>query len=213
MTSEQIGAMRREYESEGIDIDAMLADPYEQFRLWFAEAIETEQEDANAMVLATVAPDGAPSARVLLLKGIDRGFIFYTNYHSRKGREIEENRRGALVFWWRELNRQVRIEGVIRRVPEEMSDHYFASRPLGSRLSAAASPQSGLVESRQVLEGRVEELQRAHGEEGPARPSEWGGYRLEAESIEFWQGRRNRLHDRLVYRQSEETWVLERLAP
>jgi len=166
------------------------------------------------MTLATASKDGRPSARVVLLKSFDdRGFVFYTNYKSRKGKELGENPRACLLFYWSQLWRQVRIEGEIEKIPTEESEQYFQSRPLGSKLGAWASNQSEVVDSRETLEARFNELQKRFGEEVP-RPEHWGGYRVKPDTIEFWQGRDNRLHDRLQYRLQEDgAWLIERLAP
>jgi pyridoxamine 5'-phosphate oxidase len=181
--------------------DEVDADPLRQFAAWYP--------GDDAVALATATPDGAPSARMVLLKGFDeRGFVFYTGYDSRKGRELEANPRAALLFYWSAPGRQVRIEGQVVRVTAEESDAYWASRPLGSRLSAAASEQSAPVESREVLERRVAELD---GE--PPRPERWGGYRLAPEAYEFWQHREDRLHDRFRYERAGEAWRVERLQP
>ena len=206
--------LRKEYTRAGLDESDAAADPIEQFRRWFEEALAANLHEPNAMTLATASSDGRPSARVVLLKGFDaRGFVFYTNYEGRKGRELEENTRAALVFYWSELERQVRIEGSVSRVPEEEADAYYASRPRGSRLGAWASEQSRAVEGRAVLERRLSELEdKYEGREIP-RPPFWGGYRVEPVTIEFWQGRENRLHDRLVYRRSGDRWGRERLQP
>ena len=210
-----IAQLRREYTRAGLNEADANPDPIEQFRKWFGESLNANLHEPNAMTLATATLAGRPSARVVLLKGFDaRGFVFYTNYEGRKGRELEENPRAALVFYWGELERQVRIEGSVSRVPEEESDAYYASRPRGSRLEAWASEQSRGVEGRAVLERRLRELEdRYEGGEIP-RPPFWGGYRVEPGEIEFWQGRENRLHDRLLYRRSEGGgWRVERLQP
>lgn len=206
--------LRKEYIRAGLDESDADRDPIEQFRKWFDEALAADLHEPNAMTLATATPDGKPSARVVLLKGFDaRGFVFYTNYEGRKGRELAENPRAALVFYWGELERQVRVEGRVWRVLEEESDAYYASRPRGSRLGAWASAQSRSVERRELVEERLRELEREYtGREVP-RPPFWGGYRVEPEEIEFWQGRENRLHDRLVYRWSSDGWRIERLQP
>lgn len=206
--------LRKEYIRAGLDESDADPDPIEQFRKWFDEALAADLHEPNAMTLATATPDGKPSARIVLLKGFDaRGFVFYTNYEGRKGRELAENPRAALVFYWGELERQVRVEGRVWRVLEEESDAYYASRPRGSRLGAWASAQSRSVERRELVEERLRELEREYtGREVP-RPPFWGGYRVEPEEIEFWQGRENRLHDRLVYRRSSDGWRIERLQP
>jgi pyridoxamine 5'-phosphate oxidase len=212
---DHVARLRREYARAGLNETDASPEPIAQFRRWFDEALAADLHEPNAMTLATATPDGRPSARVVLLKGFDeRGFVFYTSYEGRKGRELEDNPRCALVFYWGELERQVRVEGGASRVSEKESDGYFGSRPRGSRLGAWASEQSRPVGGREVLEERLRSLEAEYeGREVP-RPPFWGGYRVEPEIIEFWQGRENRLHDRLVYRRSEEGgWRRERLQP
>jgi pyridoxamine 5'-phosphate oxidase len=207
--------LRKEYTRAGLTEAEADPDPIEQFRKWFDEALAADLHEPNAMTLATATPDGRPSARVVLLKGYDeRGFVFYTSYEGRKSRELEENPRCALVFYWSELERQIRIEGRAGRVSEEESDAYYGSRPRGSRLSAWVSAQSRPVEDRGALEKRLWELEAEYeGREIP-RPPFWGGYRVEPEAIEFWQGRENRMHDRLLYRRlSDGGWRMQRLQP
>ena len=188
-------------------------DPLRQFTDWFEEAQATGLRVPEAVALATATRDGEPSVRMVLLKGFgDRGFVFYSSYESRKGRELEANARGALLFYWDPLRRQVRIEGDVERLPERESNEYFQTRPLGARLSAWASRQSEVVESRQALEEAVEELRGHVGEELHAPPY-WGGYVLRPSVFEFWQHRDDRLHDRLRYRRDENAWMRERLAP
>jgi pyridoxamine 5'-phosphate oxidase len=190
-------------------------DPIAQFAAWFEDARAAGIRLPEAMVLATARAGGAPSARFVLLNRFDgRGFVFFGNYESRKGRELAENPRGALVFHWDPLGRQVRIEGPVERISAEESDSYFATRPRGARLSAWAARQSEVVESREALEARVAELSAEFPDDGVPRPPQWGGYRLTAEAIELWQHREDRLHDRLRYRRSGEgAWLIERLAP
>lgn len=211
----KVADLRNEYTRAGLDETDLRPDPLAQFRGWFEDALAAGLHEPNAMTLATATPDGKPSARVVLLKGFDeRGFVFYTNYEGRKGEELARNPRAALVFYWGELERQVRIEGRASRVPERESDAYYASRPRGSRLGAWASEQSRPVEGREVLESRLRALEREYeGREVP-RPPFWGGYRVEPEAVEFWQGRQNRLHDRIVYRRrGAGGWEIERLQP
>ena len=205
--------MRNEYMRASLDEADAAADPLTQFQRWFDEAVRAELPTPNAMTLATVAADGAPGARILLLKGADQhGFVFYTNYQSRKGRELAVNPRAVLVFHWIELEREVRIEGSVTKTSAAESDEYFSIRPLGSRHAAIASPQSAVVANRAELETRYAEVANNQGDE-PARPAQWGGYRLTPVAVEFWQGRRNRLHDRLLYTRAGERWTVSRLAP
>ncbi len=210
--------LRQSYERGALDAADAPPDPFALFDAWFADALATGMPDANAMTLATAAPDGAPSARVVLLKGLDAGpdgaraFTFYTNYESRKGRDLDATGRAALVFWWAPLERQVRVEGTVARVDRATADTYFASRPEGSRLGAWASPQSAEIASRDVLAARLADAEAAHGA-APPRPPFWGGYRVTPTAVEFWQGRPDRLHDRLLYRRDADGWTLARLAP
>ena len=189
-------------------------DPVRQFTAWFEEAAAAGIRVPEAMALATATRDGRPSVRMVLLKGFgEAGFDFYTGYESRKGRELAENPRAALLFQWDALGRQVRVEGAVERLPAEESDAYFASRPRGSRLSALASRQSEVIGSREVLDERVLELAAELGDAEPERPGWWGGYRLVPESFELWQHRDDRLHDRLRYRRDGPGWTIERLSP
>jgi pyridoxamine 5'-phosphate oxidase len=207
--------LRKEYTRAGLAEADADPDPIGQFRKWFDEALAANLHEPNAMVLATATLDGRPSARVVLLKGCDeRGFVFYTNYEAPKSRELEENPRCTLVFYWGELERQVRIEGCATRISGEESDVYYRSRPRGSRLGSWASAQSHPIEDRGILEKRLRELEGKYkGREIP-RPPFWGGYRVEPGAIEFWQGRENRLHDRLLYsRLDSGSWRMERLQP
>lgn len=205
---------RREYAAHWLRRSNLADDPLVQFQRWFAEAVDAGIKDATAMVLATATPDGAPSVRVVLLKHFDEaGFCWYTDYRSQKGRELAANPRAALLFHWRELDRQVRITGTVSRLDERTGTAYFDSRPLESRLSAAASRQSEPVEGRDVLEARVEELRRRYPDGRVPKPAEWGGYRLAPESYEFWQGREGRLHDRFRFTREDGRWVAQRLQP
>ena len=196
--------------------DKVDANPIRQLQACYDEvrAQGVSEQDAISMTLATATPDGNPDARIVLLKSFDDyGFVFYTNYQSRKGKELAENPRGCLLFYWSKLWRQVRIEGAVEKVSEEESEAYFQSRPLGSKIGAWASNQSEVIASREILEARFAELQKRFGDKVP-RPPHWGGYRLRPHTIEFWQGQENRLHDRLCYRLQEDgSWVIERLGP
>ena len=210
-----VSGLREEYTRAGLTEADAHPDPVEQFRRWFDEALAANLYEPNAMTLATATREGRPSARVVLLKGFDeRGFVFYTNYEGRKARELEENPYCALAFYWGDLERQVRVEGRAGRVIKEESDAYYESRPRGSRLGTWASAQSRPVEDREALEERLRGLEAEYeGREVP-RPPFWGGYRVEPESVEFWQGRENRLHDRLLYRRQDGGgWRVERLQP
>jgi len=206
--------MRSEYTRDGLAEADVDADPVVQFGRWFEQAEGAGLLEPTAMTLATATPDGVPSARMVLLRGFDqRGFVFYTNYESRKGAELAANPTAALVFWWGELERQVRIEGRVERTTREESEAYFHSRPPGSQLSAAASPQSQVIDGRAVLERRVAAMATSQRDGQVPLPEFWGGYRLAPEVIEFWQGRPNRLHDRLRYRRTAGGWRMDRLAP
>src|SRR5215470_4858491 len=208
-----IAELRQEYMRAGLDEAQADPDPLQQFERWFDDALRAKLPLPNAMTLATTAASGAATARIVLLKGIEHGgFVFYTNYRSRKGQEIEAKSSACLLFLWSDLERQVRIEGGIEKVSASDSDAYFVTRPLGARLSAWASNQSETVASRQVLEKAMEDARRRHGD-NPPRPPHWGGYRLLPHAIEFWQGRADRLHDRLLYERAGGGWKIKRLAP
>ena len=208
-----IADLRKSYTRAELDESASHADPLEQFRRWFDEALASGVPEPNAMTLATVGVDGRPSTRIVLVKGFDaRGLVWYTNYHSRKGRELDANPHAALQFHWVELERVVRIEGRAVKVSGAESDAYFASRPLDSRIGAWASPQSEVIAGRAVLVANAAKAGARHLM-NPPRPPHWGGYRLEPDRWEFWQGRPSRLHDRLRYRIDGSSWIRDRLAP
>jgi pyridoxamine 5'-phosphate oxidase len=210
-----IAHLRRDYARERLDEQHVDADPIAQFGKWFAEARNAKLLEPNAMTLATATPDGVPSARLVLLKGFDaRGFTFFTDYRSQKGRELEANPRAALAFFWGELERQIRITGTVTKLSREESEEYYRTRPRGSRLGAWTSHQSALLPSREALEQRLQEVSAQFPGEDVPLPPHWGGYLVRPEMVEFWQGRPDRLHDRIRYtRRSEEGWVIERLSP
>jgi pyridoxamine 5'-phosphate oxidase len=208
-----IADIRKDYALRRLDESDVDADPFKQFHAWLREALAAEVPEPTAMTLATVDDEGSPSARIMLLKALDeRGFVFYTNYESRKGRELASRPRAALTFFWKELERQVRIEGSVEKVSAAESDEYFASRPLGSRIGAWASTQSATIASRPWLEARVKAAEAQYGG-SPPRPPHWGGFRVIPDWLEFWQGRQSRLHDRIAYTREASGWVVSRLSP
>ncbi|TDH25205.1 pyridoxamine 5'-phosphate oxidase [Segetibacter sp. 3557_3] len=209
-----IADIRKDYKLQTLLEDNVHQDPNEQFSVWWNEALASSIEEVNAMTLATATRGGQVSARIVLLKGFDKnGFVFFTNYNSHKGTELDENPNAALVFFWRELERQVRIEGVVEKISEAESDAYYHSRPEGSRIGAWASPQSQIM-SRAELEEKFEAFRLQFSEAPISRPPHWGGYRVKAHRVEFWQGRPSRLHDRILYEKDfQGNWKIERLAP
>jgi pyridoxamine 5'-phosphate oxidase len=215
ITHKNIAAIREDYSKYTLDEHDVLDNPIAQFQRWFDEALHAEVTEANAMVLSTISEDGYPSSRVVLLKDIkSSGFSFFTNYHSKKGQSMAVNKQVSLLFFWPELQRQVRIEGWVEKLPSEDSDEYFASRPRGSRIGAIASPQSQIIPDRAALEQRVTEVSATYeNKEHFPRPAFWGGYQVSPMRVEFWQGRSSRLHDRMEYVFQDGNWLRQRLAP
>lgn len=211
----EISQLRQEYSKHELDESMVHSQPVEQFKIWFNEALDSQVLEPNAFTLSTIGEDDFPTSRVLLLKEInENGFVFYTNYRSAKGREIEKNPRGAMTFLWLELQRQVRIKGTIQKVPGETSRQYFQSRPFESQLGAWVSPQSEIINSRAYLDNQLDLLRKEFiGKDILPLPEHWGGYILKPVEIEFWQGRMGRLHDRIRYRTKGQDWLIERLAP
>jgi pyridoxamine 5'-phosphate oxidase len=209
-----IADLRRDYRARALSEDDAYADPIAQFRQWLDEAVQVELLDATAMTLATASPDGLPAARIVLLKDVGAdGFVFFTNYESAKAAHLEANPRACLVFFWAALERQVRVTGLVTRVASAQSDAYFASRPLDSQVGAWASPQSRVIPGREVLDHEMTQATARFAGTVVPRPAHWGGYAVTPDTIEFWQGRANRLHDRLRYLRNGDTWTIERLAP
>lgn len=215
MINQKIAALRQDYRRATLEEQDVAAGPLPQFERWWQDVIDSELEEPNAMTLATSTADGKPSARIVLLKSFDaNGFLFFTNYDSRKGHELAENPQVTLLFFWKELERQVRIEGTVSKASAAVSDEYFLSRPVGSQIGAIASPQSQVIPGRAFLEEKVQELEKEYAQSGPRRPEHWGGYVVKPEVVEFWQGRSSRLHDRIRYvLQKDNSWKIERLAP
>lgn len=214
LTKENLQNLRQEYKSAELHEHEVASDPMDQFEIWFKDALNVQLFEPNVMTLATADSMGKPAARIVLLKGFDsNGFMFYTNYLSKKGQHLAENPQASLLFFWPELERQVRIDGLVSKVSAEASDAYFQSRPLGSQIGANASPQSQIIPDRAFLQLRVSELENEFEGKTIARPEYWGGYLLEPQAIEFWQGRPSRLHDRINYIFENGTWIISRLAP
>jgi pyridoxamine 5'-phosphate oxidase len=210
----QLADLRKDYALAGLIEKDLAKDPFRQFEKWFQEAEAAKVTEPNAMVLSTATRDGRPSSRTILLKGLDgRGFVFYSNYESRKGRELDANPRASLLFPWIALERQVIVEGTVNKVAREESEAYFHSRPRLSQLGAWVSAQSTIISGRKVLEDSLKALEQKYAGQEVPLPPQWGGWRLIPETVEFWQGRRSRLHDRLRYRREKDGWVIERLAP
>lgn len=210
-----IADIRKDYILQTLDESGVESNPIQQFTRWWGDAISSAIEEVNAFTLATASITGKPSARVVLLKGYDEnGFVFYTNYTSNKGNQLSQNPEAAMVFFWKELERQVRIEGITEKVTAEESEAYFLSRPAGSRIGAWASPQSKTIDRREVIEENAIRYEQMFSGQAIPRPKHWGGYRIKPTMIEFWQGRSNRLHDRILYcLQEDKSWTIERLAP
>jgi pyridoxamine 5'-phosphate oxidase len=210
-----IADIRKDYQKQSLQETDVAVHPIAQFSIWWQDAIRSEIDEVNAMTVATASADGIPSARISLLKEYDeQGFVFFTNYNSYKGQQLAENPRACLVFFWKELERQVRITGIVEKVSADESDTYFNSRPEGSRIGAWVSPQSQVIESREWLDAKQQEWSQRFTTEPVTRPPHWGGYRVKPITIEFWQGRASRLHDRILYSLQEDgTWKIERLAP
>jgi len=213
--STDLATIRKDYRLQSLSEEDVDTNPIKQFEKWFQQALASGIEEPNAMTLATSTTDGKPSARIVLLKGIkDNGFVFFTNYESKKGKQIHDNPSAGIVFFWKELERQVTIQGEIKKVGEQESDEYFASRPLESRIGAWSSPQSQVIENREVLEKNVAYYSDKYQSQNIPRPSHWGGYILMPTLIEFWQGGAGRLHDRLQYSiDATNSWIIKRLAP
>jgi pyridoxamine 5'-phosphate oxidase len=212
---EKIAEIRKEYSHKTLLESEVAAHPIEQFNIWWQDALEAKIMEVNAMTLATASSDGMPSARTVLLKGFsEKGFVFFTNYNSFKGQQLAENPKACLVFFWKELERQVRVTGIVGKTSVEENDAYFQTRPRASQVAALASPQSQIIESREWLDDRYENISKQWGENQVARPSHWGGYIVRPVIVEFWQGRPGRLHDRIQYTVADDgAWKIERLAP
>ena len=212
--NDEISGIRKDYQLESLMESDVAKNPFEQFNKWWDDAINSKLDEVNAMTLATASPEGIPSARIVLLKSVtNEGFVFFTNYQSHKGKELAVNPNACLVFFWKELERQIRITGTVEKVSEADSDDYFNSRPEGSRIGAWASPQSHVIASREIIEHNTEKYKQQFADVGITRPPHWGGYIVKPTVIEFWQGRPSRLHDRIQYQHQNEGWKIERLAP
>ena len=212
--NEDIAGIRQDYQLQSLMETDVTSNPLEQFNKWWSDAVKSKLEEVNAMTLATASTDAIPSARIVLLKGItEKGFVFFTNYESHKGKELAENPNACLVFFWKELERQVRITGTVEKVAAAESDEYFNSRPEGSRIGAWASPQSNVIASREIIEDNTEKYKQQFAGGNITRPPHWGGYIVKPSVMEFWQGRPNRLHDRIQYQLKDGSWNIERLAP
>jgi pyridoxamine 5'-phosphate oxidase len=214
MTQIRLQQLRKEYGKMELSESSVKPDPFLQFTHWFSEAAQAGVDELSAMFLATCGKDGKSSGRIVLLKGqTEKGFVFFTNYNSVKSKQISENPYAAITFHWKEIERQVRITGTVSRLPAHESDLYFKSRPFESRISACISPQSQVIPGREFLEKKRKELIASHKDGNVSRPSEWGGFIVKPDQIEFWQGRESRLHDRIRYRKEKKKWIIERLAP